>query len=66
MASNTERQKAFRERMYAQGMRQVAGFVYDHQSSGVVALMATLRENPDYEVCNLRDRKTGRIVRVVL
>jgi hypothetical protein len=66
MASSTERQKAFREKMYADGKRQVAGFVYEHQISGVVALMATLRENPDYEVCNLRDRKSGRIVRVVL
>lgn len=66
MATQAERQKAYRKKMTDAGFRQCAGFVYEHQTSGVVALMATLRENPDYEVAQVRDRKTGRIVRVVL
>lgn len=66
MATTAERQKAYRDKLVASGMRQTAGFVHEHQVSGVVALMAALRANPDLEVAQVRDRKTGRIVRVVL
>lgn len=56
------RQAAFRERMKAEGLVQVSGWVHPHQAADVVALMATLRRRDDLTTGPFRNPETGRLV----
>jgi len=63
MASNTERQQAYRERMEAKGFTTVSGLVPKEQAGSIRALLRLIQENPNLEIATLRDRATGRMVK---
>lgn len=64
MASSAERQRAFKAKLAEQGLRQVFGYVHEHQLSDLLLLVARLRDNPDLQVGPVRNTATGRIERL--
>ena len=58
------RQTAFRERMKAEGLVQVSGWVHPDQAPDVTKLMAILKKRDDLTTGPLRNPETGRLVSV--
>lgn len=58
---NKNRQSAFKERMAAEGMVQVHGWVHRHQQADMIVLAHMLRANPQMEVGPVRHSLTGRL-----
>lgn len=63
MASNAERQRAFKARMNEQGFEQVAVWVRSSQAAEVRLVAKQLAENPYLEFGPLRDTLSGKLVR---
>ena len=62
--SAASRQAQFRYNMHRQGMREVTGWVREHQTADMTLLMRRLREDPDLEIGPLRNTRTGRLVKL--
>lgn len=54
-----------REKLKANGLVQVSGFVHRSQVPEVQALIALLASNPDYSIATLRDLATGKYLKVI-
>lgn len=63
MATNAERQAAFRLRMSEAGFVQANVWVMPHQLSDIREMAELLRTSTDYEVGPIRDTATGKLVR---
>lgn len=58
--TSTERQRAYRERMLAEGYVQVTGWVHSHQAGYVAVQLARLKRDPDLTPGPMRNTKTNR------
>lgn len=61
--TSAERQKAFRERMRAQGFEQVTVWVPSSQASDLSVCCKRLCEDAELELGPLRNTVTGKLVR---
>lgn len=64
MATTAERQRAFRKRLAAEGLKTVTVIVPEHAAWEVSCLAEALRDNPNLELVTLRDTRTGRFVKI--
>lgn len=64
MATNAERQRAYKARAKAAGLVQVTGLVHPHQAAELYALMKMLKADRDYAVGPARHEPTGQLRRV--
>jgi|EndMetStandDraft_3_1072993.scaffolds.fasta_scaffold415389_2 hypothetical protein len=62
--SSRNRQAAYRERMKAEGLIQVSGWINPEQAADLIELMNALRHRPDLTTGPLRNPSTGRLVSI--
>lgn len=62
--SNKTRAAAFKERMQAQGLRQVNVWVPADKAANIQILAEMLRDNEALDVGPLRDTLSGKLVRL--
>lgn len=64
MATNAERQRAFRARKRAEGLVACTVMVPDEQFAVLQMIAERMRANPNLTVSVLRDQLTGRLVKL--
>jgi len=62
--TSTDRQREFKKRMVAAGMKQLNIWVPVRHGGMLSAVARLLAEHPTYELATLRDTKTGRLVKI--
>lgn len=62
--ANASRQRAYKDRMAAEGFVQVHGWVHNHQLADVVVLLHKLQSSPELMVGPARHELTGKLVKL--